>query len=148
MIKPLTVERYTPYGVGLLAVALWFYFDVSIPFEKADSLLSSSLTLGAIMAGFLATAQAIVMTLDSPVMQRVRETDHIEDLVSYLTHAIFFAILFSVVCLAGYFFCPSGIVYGLVWISTAAISLSAFARISFIIMKIIKYPDEDEGDTG
>lgn len=106
--------------------------------DQSDSLLGASLSLGAIFAGFLATAQAIVMTLDSPVMKRLKESGLINDLMSYLSHAIYAALGFSIVCLLGYFIKTNTLFFGIVWCFGATVTLTTFYRISNLTMRIFK----------
>ncbi|QJX02453.1 hypothetical protein HML84_12640 [Alcanivorax sp. IO_7] len=90
---------------------LWWRLGMVLP--AGDAILSSSLTLGAIITGFLATAKAIVMTLDSPIMKKIRQTDYSNDLVSYLGQAIWLSFSFCILSIVG-FLCQRRM-RGLVW---------------------------------
>ena len=57
----LFLEKIAPYILSLTATYLWWKFKIVFPVN--DSVLSASLTLGAILTGFLATSKAILMTI-------------------------------------------------------------------------------------
>lgn len=137
----LLFEKTVPYVAALVAALAWWQLDVSLP--NGTPILSSSLTLGAILTGFLATAKAIVMTLDSPIMQRIRETTYVNDLVSYLGQAIWLSFAFCVVAMVGFFVETSSAWYGLAWIVLGVASAAAFIRVTNIMFKIIKHPSSD-----
>lgn len=139
-MKSIHLERFSPYFLGLAAVFIWWSFDMELP--SGEGVLSSSLTLGAILTGFLATAKAIIMTLDSPIMQRLRETDYIHDIVSYLSQAIWLSFSFCILTLVGFFIDQTVEWYGMVWIGLAVISGGAFIRVTNIMLKIIKHSPE------
>lgn len=137
----LLFEKAVPYVAALVAALLWWQMDLALP--NGTPILSSSLTLGAILSGFLATAKAIVMTLDSPVMQRVRETTYVNDLVSYLGQAIWLSFGFCIVAMVGFFVDTGSPWYGFIWIVVGVASAVAFVRVTSIMFKIIKHPSRD-----
>lgn len=134
----LFLERWFPYLVAAFGVLLWWRMGITLP--DKEGLLGSSLTIGAILTGFLATAKAILMALDSPVMKRIRNTDYLADLVSYLGQAIWLSLLFCCIALLGYFVNAISNIYGFLWIATGLAMISAFIRVTNIMLKILKYP--------
>lgn len=137
-MKSIYLEKSAPYLLAIAGAVLWWQCDIELP--AGDAILSSSLTLGAILTGFLATAKAIVMSLDSPIMNRIRETTYINDLVSYLSQAIWLSFGFCIVSIIGFFVATNGGIYGLTWISLGLGSAGAFIRVTNIMLKIIKHP--------
>lgn len=133
----LFLEKVAPYILSLVATYLWWKFNIAFPVN--DSVLSASLTLGAILTGFLATSKAILMTLDSPVMQRIRKTRYLGDLVSYIGQAIWLSFTFSIISLVGFFTDTSNFWFGLVWVFVGVSSAGCFIRVTNIMLKIIKY---------
>jgi len=133
----LFLEKTFPYFVALAGALLWWQLDVAFP--TGEGILGSSLTIGAILTGFLATAKAILMALDSPVMQRIRQTAYLSDLVSYLSQAIWLSFSFCWVSLLGYFINTASLWYGLMWITVALATASAFIRVTNIMLKILQY---------
>ena len=136
-MKSITLEKTAPYILGAAAVSLWWVLGLSLP--NGEGILASSLTLGAILTGFLATAKAIIMTLDSPIMQRLRETDYISDIVSYLSQAIWLSFSFCIITLVGFFIDKNQEWYGLMWVGIGVMSAGAFIRVTNIMLKIIKH---------
>lgn len=140
-MSSLAFEKNYPYILGLLVAVLWYQLGIQMPFK--DSFLSASLTIGAILSGFMATSKAILMTLDSPVMQRIRNSGYVEELVAYLAHALWLSFSFSIISLIGFFLETSSadmkLYYGLVWVFFGVSASVAFIRITNLMLKIIKY---------
>ena len=136
-MKSIHLEQTAPYILGVAAMFIWWKSNLSLP--SGDGILSSSLTLGAILTGFLATAKAILMTLDSPIMQRLRETDYINSIVSYLSQAIWLCFAFCIVTLIGFFIDKNTSIFGITWIGLGITSAGAFIRVTNIMLKIIRH---------
>lgn len=137
-MKSIYLEKFAPYALAVAGALLWWKLQLELP--TGEGILNSSLTLGAILTGFLATAKAIVMTLDSPIMQRIRETTYVNDLVSYLSQAIWLSFGFCIVSLVGFFVSTKSAWYGLAWITLGLASAGAFIRVTNIMLKIIRHP--------
>lgn len=137
-MKSIYLERLSPYILAIAGALLWWKLKLALP--PGDGILGSSLTLGAILTGFLATAKAILMSLDSPIMQRMRETTYISDLTSYLSQAIWLSFGFCIVSIVGFFVPARGTWYGFAWIIFGLASAGAFVRVTNIMLKIIKHP--------
>ncbi|MFQ2325304.1 hypothetical protein ACK313_08120 [Aeromonas dhakensis] len=133
----LYVEKLYPYVLASGASFAWFYFKMSFP--VGNDILSASLTIGAILTGFLATAKTLLMTLDTPVMNRIRSTAYAQDLASYLGEAIWLCFGFCVLAMVGYFCSTSKLWYGVVWIFISIAASFAFIRVTTIMLKIIKH---------
>lgn len=137
-MKSISWEQFAPYILACAASFIWYQFKLELP--ASTDILSSSLTLGAILTGFLATSKAILMTLDSPIMERLRETQYIDDVVSYLSQAIWLSFAFCIISLIGFFLQKDTSFYGIIWIFFGASSAGAFIRVTNIMLKIIKHP--------
>ncbi len=133
----LTVEKYLPYIIALAALLIWKILDVHMP--KETSILASSLTIGAILTGFLATSKAILMTLDSPVMQRLRDTSYITQLVSYLRQAIWLSFSFCIISLVGFFGLHEQVWYGYIWLFLGVSAAIAFIQITNVMLQTISH---------
>ena len=136
-MKSIYLERAAPYILGFASAFIWLKADLSLPDNNA--ILSASLTLGAILTGFMATSKAILMTLDSPIMQRLRETDYIGSITSYLGAAIWITFTFCLVTLAGLFVDNKSVIFGVFWIFLGTTSAGAFIRVTNIMLKIIQH---------
>lgn len=131
------LEKIAPYILSVAATFAWYKFGIKLP--PGTSILGASLTLGAILTGFLATSKAILMTLDSPIMQRIRKTSYLSDLVSYLGQAIWMNFAYCIISLVGFFVDTGETWYGLFWIFIGVSSAGAFIRVTNIMLKIIKH---------
>lgn len=140
-------EAIYPYLGGTFVAALWFLLGGALP--KDDSaLLSSSLTLGAILTGFLATAKAIFISLrNSTVMRELRDKGYSAHLISYMAEAIWLALGFSIMSIIGFFVSSESTTYGTVWAGTGTMTALAFIRVTNIILAVIRM-DGDEETTG
>lgn len=139
-MKSIYLERLSPYILAVAGSFFWWKLGMALP--AGDAILSSSLTLGAIITGFLATAKAIVMTLDSPIMQKIRQTTYANDLVSYLSQAIWLSFSFCIVSIVGFFVSTQQMWFGLMWIFVGLASAGAFIRVTNIMLKIIRHPPQ------
>jgi hypothetical protein len=143
-------ERIYPYVLAAAGTIGWYRLGLSIPIGASDSLLGSSLTIGSIITGFMGTAKAILISLDSPIMKRLRETRYLFDLASYLSQAIWLSFSFSVFALVGYFIDVTRVKcewYGLVWIFLGIASGAAFLRVISVMLKIFKHPGNDKSSS-
>lgn len=129
-------ERVYPYLAGALAALAWWIFTPEFHADKSD-VLSASLTIGSILTGFLATSKAILLSLnDTKIMQDLRRSKYIKDLVSYLAQAILFSFGYAVVSLVGFFLNGSP-VYWVVWIATGVVAALTFIRVVWIQLLIL-----------
>lgn len=136
------VEKSYPYAGGAIAGALWWYLDLDLP-REAGALLSSSLTLGAILTGFLATSKTILISLrGSRIMESLRESEFIRELIQYLAEAIWLSFAFSLLVLVGFFLGnPSRYLFDVGWATLGVMAALAFVRVTYIILLIIRRPD-------
>ena len=79
------------------------------------------------------------MTLDSPIMHRLRETEYIDSIVSYLCQAIWLSFSFCILTLLGFFIDNNLMIFGIAWIGVGMTSAGAFIRVTNIMLKIIRH---------
>ena len=135
-MSSLTREKFAPYLLAFSAAIFWYMLEIELPNEH--DVLGASLTLGAILTGFLATAKAIIVATDSPTMQRIRSTDYLTDLVSYLKEAIWCSFAYCIISLIGFFNLESNQIYGTFWIFLGFCSAGTFIRFTNILFKVIE----------
>ncbi|MDX1486581.1 MAG: hypothetical protein R3268_00165 [Acidiferrobacterales bacterium] len=137
-----------PYIGGLFAAGLWIYFDLHLPRREGyvSEVLSSGLTLGAILTGFLATSKTILIGLrDSSIMRELRDSSYMSDLVSYLAQAIWLCFTFSILSITGFFLLrPSDYWFDAIWIGAGVAGILAFVRVTRIIFLILSHDSEEE----
>ncbi len=132
-MKPRHFERIYPYlFAGALAVAFWY---LHVAFPAGADILNASITIGAILIGFLATAKSIIATLTTEKWQRFKATLFFGLLTSYLEEAIYASLFYCIFCMVGYFVRPAW--YGEVWFLLSMLTLLTFVRISHHLTGII-----------
>ncbi|MDH5297652.1 MAG: hypothetical protein OEV91_01380 [Desulfobulbaceae bacterium] len=129
-------EKSYPWLGGLIAFWLWGKINVGLPADDDATLLSSAISFGAIIAGFLATSQSILMALSIQTMKNLRSSGYINDLASYLTQAILLAFLFAVISLCGFF--RNDPPFGQIWFSSGIMMILSFFRVTRITMAILR----------
>lgn len=141
----LWVEQVYPYIAAGAATAAWMNLNIVFPVPK--DILGSSITIGSIIAGFMGTAQAILMSLDRPIMKRLQDAGYLSDLTSYLGSAIWLSFAFSALALIGYFDpITSAIWFGPIWIFLASAAGVAFLRITHLMLQFLKHPEIQKED--
>jgi len=138
----LIFEHFYPFIGGVIAFFLWQYLPMAFPSDSYKELLSSSLTVGAILTGFLTTSKTILISLHgTKVIKRIRETGYISDLIRYLAQAIWICFSFCIITLAGFFLGKTPY-YGPIWFASSIIACLAFYRVTNIFIQILHYPDD------
>lgn len=144
----LATEKYYPSATAFITGVAWYFltprFDIGLPPDQKE-FFAAALSMGAVLTGFIATAQAILMALPSDsVMGRLRTSGYINELVSYLSSALFGGFLFCMVNLVGFGLLTSSplvkLIFSSLWIFFAAYSGLAFIRVSNIMFRIMKLP--------
>jgi len=130
-------EKIYPYLLGLIASVLWLRMQGTFP--TGDSLLSATLTVSGIFVGFLATSKAILMSMSSPIIEELKRSGYIEELVSYIGQAIWINLLFCSINVIGYFVSTQAEWYSLIWIFISVCALATFIRVTHIMLKIFKH---------
>ncbi len=140
MTMSLKTERWYPFVISGAAGIAWWHFKLPLP-EAIKEFLSAAISVGAILTGFIATAQAILAALPTDtVVGRLRASGYIDDLITYLAGALYGCLCFSVYSMAGFFWnehLPYW--YGPVWIALAGFSAMCFHRVSRIFFKILRW---------
>ncbi|MFC7433923.1 hypothetical protein ACFQNJ_05300 [Hydrogenophaga bisanensis] len=130
-------EKIYPYLFGLIAAAFWFQAEAVFP--TGESLLSATLTVSGIFVGFLATSKSILISMSSPIIDQLKRSGYIEELVSYIGQAIWVNLFFCSLSVVGYFVDTHSGWYSLIWVGASVCALSAFIRVTHIMLKIFKY---------
>lgn len=141
-------EKLYPFFFAIISGSLAYLLKDNVIIST--SLFSSSVTLGAIVAGFTSTCLAVLTGLDSEIMRKTRKTKNIYTLSEYLGHAIFSGFLFSflgILCLL--FFDIQYLDFSLIenilftmWGSGLGFCLSCLFRLSRIMLKIFANRDK------
>lgn len=133
----LLLEKFFPFIFGLLFSYIWWHTGLSIP--ENEPLLTATLTVSGIFVGFLATSKAILISMPGQIVEDLRRSGYMVDLVSYIGQAIWINLAFCTLNVLGYFIDETSTWYGLLWILFAVMALSSFIRVTHIMLKIFKY---------
>jgi len=130
-------ERFYPEAVAVVAFMAGWWYEFLLP-TPDEGLLGSSLTLGAILTGFLATSKAVLLGLrDTDIWRHLQEKQLDKRVIRYLSRAITGAFAFSLWSLLGYFSALEVWLYPLIWLFLAAYTAAAFWRFTRVLFAII-----------
>lgn len=133
-----------PLIFAIVSAILWCRLKARFPLDEKE-FLGAAISIGSILTGFVATAKAILAALPSDsVMNRLRSSGYIKDLVSYLAAALYGCLLFSVFSMAGFFLLEPDVHalnnwYSAVWVFLGAYALASFYRVSKTLIAIIEH---------
>ena len=138
----LIFERLYPWLFGLLAAGVWALLDLALPShdEKLTALLSASISVSAILVGFLATMKSIVMAIPG-VTEKLRQAKYLDLLGSYLLEGTAANLAFCVLNIAGFFAWAASYpsLYSAAWIALGIVGLSSFWRITRIMVLVLTW---------
>jgi len=138
-MNSLNWERAKPIALAIVVTIVWRALPLSFP-KDLGTFLSASLSFAAILVGFAVTIQTVLVTVSgADVIGRIKKSGYMEDLDSYLKHATYSLLLFSLMNLVG-FLLPTAAAFWfeLIWVFLCVYALAAFFRVSEIISKILK----------
>lgn len=100
-MKQLTKEIWLPkiagLGVFLFILFINYVFESSIIISEA--LVSASITVASIFAGFETINRNTVLTLKSKALERIRSSSYYDVLLKYISEALHSSLIFIVFCL-------------------------------------------------
>lgn len=146
-------EKWYPFVFAIISCVAWWLYSLDLkdlfsfkftilkelfPTDKAP-ILSASLTFGAILCGFLATTQSILMGINGEIKKELDRSGYIEDLSSYLSQGIVFSLSFSFISLVGFF--KFSYLLQVIWLFLSVASLLAFLRVTKITLTILRVKD-------
>lgn len=130
-------ERTYPYILMGIAACLWYRLQLVFP--SSDSVLSSTLSVAGIFVGFLATSKAILMSMSSSIIERLRSSGYMAVLASYIAQAIWLNLLFCMINVVGYFKNQAELWFSVAWVALAVGALTSFVRVTHVMLQIFKY---------
>jgi hypothetical protein len=131
-----TFERYYPRLGALAVLVFWWRLGCPVPGkENFGMALVSSLTLAAIFTGFVGTATAVMIGMDSPVMEKIRKTTAAAALASYVTESIVAGMAVAITAFLAFFWAyPPPVLLIAIWVFFIALLALSFFRISYIMV--------------
>lgn len=138
----LVLERTWPYVLAAAWLYTWYHLlGARFPTDPSG-LLSASGTAAAVLVGFLATANAIVLGLSgTELFKRLSAAKYISLLYNYFYEAIAASIVFLIVSIVG-FFMPEGTAnagsFPVAWMATGTLALFLFFRVNQLLFSLIR----------
>lgn len=139
----LKIEKFYPFLLASVGAAACWSLAFVLPADEKE-FLAAALSLGAVLTGFIATAQSILMALPSDtVMGRIRTSGYLNELISYIAQALLGGLFFCSISLLGFFLISSNLVvkqfYADVWMWSALFCFFTFYRVTSIMMRIMRH---------
>lgn len=122
-------ERYWPIALATAGGMGYHYADVQ-PL-RPEEVLSSSISIGSIFAGFVATEKAIIISLPNSVARTLLNSAYRSTLLSYINVAILSSLALCVLSFLGYFH-QFSLSFGTVWSVVATLSIATFLRVTYL----------------
>lgn len=144
----LNLERYGPIVCAILFIVLTVFLKIFVNFSlislldgKKAEFLSVSISLGAILAGFIGVIMGLFMTLsDSKILKIIRDAEYLDILHNYLISSIKGSIFFAILSFLGFFFLKGFFdYYFCFWFGSAVYAFLTFLRATDVTYKIMKY---------
>ncbi|MFA2812041.1 hypothetical protein [Bacillus mycoides] len=100
------IEYLYPFLLGIIVVVVVYQFNITLAsIKNLLSILSATVTISAIIIGFLATMVSILISLtNSNVMQRLKSARANETLSWYIKEAIIIGFMLAIYCLVLHMF--------------------------------------------
>jgi hypothetical protein len=143
MLKSLNQERAYPLIFALAIGAGAWLMGFSFPDDKKE-LLAAVVSFGAILAGFIGTAQTILMALPQRVLGKLQNSGYMENLSAYLASALLGSLLISAASIAGFFNLPPIVnsYYPPLWAGIFVYAALTFWRVSRIVVLLLRIDPE------
>ncbi|WP_227104528.1 hypothetical protein [Chromobacterium rhizoryzae] len=132
-------ERFYPFVLSFVLTAVYWRYPLPFPDDVKD-LLSASLSFGAITAGFIATAIAILMALpNDSIMASIKSSGFVEDLIRYLRQAFYSSLLFSLFCLVSFLFLKDfKLCLRVFWVFSASMTFLTLHQVANLMLTILR----------
>ncbi len=137
MILSTFFEKFIPWLVAVPLAVFAYMHPFLISETRVGDFVNSSLTVSALLMGFLATSKSILISYrGSRIFIQLKHTGHIDLMVRYIMCAIFASLFWLLVGFAMYFDRTRLILSA--WCFFASFSLASFIRVIWLQGKLIK----------
>lgn len=132
-------ERVYPRVGALLVLAVWAYLKGPSPHVEFQPVaLVGSITLASIILGFASASVSILVGLNSPVMDKIRQSGSMVIVEFYVAECIRAGLLVTVCAFAGFFLGhPMPALLSCLWVAALAFLLLSFHRLSRIMLGLL-----------
>ena len=139
-------ERWYPYTVSTLITGvistLFYFFDV--PFSLNKVVLEASLTVTAIIAGFMSTNLVFLASFETRLIKLFQQTPHQWNaLIGYFAHGVYWSLPFCLLALIGLGFETESPIKGqtfffTAWVWLAIIVIALFHRSLRLLVALLR----------
>ena len=139
----LNKERWYPLVLAVVATLGGCFLKTVVSVESV--VFSSSVVLGAIVAGFSGTCLSVLIGLGTRIMEQIRKSNVVSILSNYLGHAIFSGVLLSLISIVGLLTKTSEesaveVWVFVIWCGVGTYCLSCFCRLAIIMLRVFSHP--------
>ena len=132
-MKPISRERWMPWVASVVA----FCGGLTIAhcghaLPSSENFFGAMLTLGGILAGFIATMKTLLQALGRRVVQRLMHSGYQRYLRIYADEALWGSILLCVAAIAGFFFISERDSVAKTLACAVSLALAAFAMTAMV----------------
>lgn len=152
-LRSLRFESWYPIGAAVFGVVVgWFASDY---FDATLWLYSASVAFGAVLTGFTLTTLAMLSSLATKAMRRIRGTSYLQVLAKYMGQALFGGMLLALVGMGGLLIESTRIEYDTitwkslsfaVWVGAITFSVTTFFRLACFLIIMFQHRDNDPGE--
>jgi hypothetical protein len=103
--------------------------------------MGASVTVAAVLVGFLGTAKAIVLSISSSrVFKTLKDSGYSDLLFTYLLEAISAGILFLIISTVGFFLTgpEKHPIFGLLWVLVGTAAVLLYTRTTLVLFKLVR----------
>lgn len=138
--RSLVWEQCYPFALAVVSAVIcwWLGFDFAdVPLQ----LLSATVTFGAIASGFVGTSLAILTSLDTPVMRKIRRTPYVRILRWYLGWALTSGTVLSCVSILGLFLHATSSWFAMAWWAAFTFCIACLYRLARTMLFVFSDPE-------
>ncbi|OYQ79080.1 hypothetical protein B9T12_04715 [Wohlfahrtiimonas chitiniclastica] len=134
-------ERIYPYCITVLVGAgcMYIYSKNSFPTLEKE-FFSTAVALFGVLLGFLSTTKALLIGMNSPVIEFLRESSRMDDLINYIAQAVWGCFIACLANIVAFFVSGSSWFdyYIIVLVLVCVFALTAFFRITRLMISILR----------
>lgn len=138
--RSLLWEQSYPFAWAAVAAVMcwWLGFDFA---DVPVHLLSATVTFGAIVSGFVGTSLAILTSLDTPIMRKIRRTLYVRILRRYLGWALASGIVLSCANILGMFLHATSSWFAMAWWAALTLCIACLYRLARTMLFVFSDPE-------
>lgn len=131
------LEKYIPWLVAVPVAIMVYARPFLLPEARVGDFVNSSLTVSALLLGFLATSKSILISYKSSrVFSQLKQSGHMDLMVRYIMFAIYASLAWLLASFAMYF--DRSLLVMAAWGFFAPLSLASFIRVVALQGKLIR----------